>query len=247
MFAAIGAGCTDDQYTGPTDARDWGDYEIAAPVEREEIRTTSFYLEMRDRVKIAVDLHLPRDLASGTKLPTIVRATRYVRSVELRWPFSALIWPKKELVQRFLGNGYAWVDVDPRGSGASFGTREMELSPAEIEDYGEVVDWIVRQAWSDGNVGATRVSYEGSTSELLLVTRRPAVKAVATRFAFFDIQSDIALVDGIPLESFNKAWHTGNSALDRNAMMEVIEDWKIRMAVPSHITLPAIYSDGTAF
>ena len=214
-----------------SDAHDWDDYKIAKPARRSKIKTTSFYLTMRDGVKIAVDLHLPKNLPAGTKLPTIFRATRYVRSIELRWPISIFLWPKKELVQRFLGNGYAWVDVDARGSGASFGVRKVELSPDEIKDYGEIIDWITSQSWSDGNVGATGISYEGTTSELLLSLGHPAVKAIATRFSLFDIQSDIALINGIPLPSFSKEWQAGNSALDRNKMHEVIDDWEKRLAV----------------
>ena len=214
-----------------SDTRGWADYKISRSARRYKIKTTSFYLTMRDGVKIAVDLHLPKNLPAGTKLPTIFRATRYVRSVELRWPISIFLWPKKELVQRFLGNGYAWIDVDARGSGASFGSRKVELSPDEIEDYGEIIDWITSQSWSDGNVGATGISYEGTTSELLLSLGRPAVKAIATRFSLFDIQSDIALINGIPLPSFSEEWHAGNSALDRNKMHEVIDDWKKRLAV----------------
>ena len=82
--------------------------------------------------------------------------------------------------QRFIAQGYAWVDVDTRGSGASFGSRPWDFSPDEIQDGAEVVDWIVAQPWSNGRVGAAGASYSGTAAEFLLVNRHPAVKAVAT-------------------------------------------------------------------
>ncbi|GAB4343597.1 MAG: hypothetical protein Kow0099_22170 [Candidatus Abyssubacteria bacterium] len=76
---------------------------------------------MRDGVKIAVDLHLPKGLKEGEELPTILFQTRYVRSLDYRWPFSAFrdMSPESgKTIKMFVPNGYAWVDVDVRGSGA---------------------------------------------------------------------------------------------------------------------------------
>ena len=81
--------------------------------------------------------------------------------------------------ERFNGAGYALVLVDARGSGASFGMRRFELAEDEVRDYGEVVDWIIEQPWSNGRVGAYGVSYAGNTAEMLAVNMHPAVKAVA--------------------------------------------------------------------
>ena len=44
-------------------------------------RTVSQYVTMHDGTKIAVDLRLPADLATGQHLPTTFRATRYFRGV----------------------------------------------------------------------------------------------------------------------------------------------------------------------
>src|SRR5216684_3903306 len=55
-----------------------------------EVRRTSFYLTMRDGVRIATDLYLPTGLKGGDRLPTILVQTRYGRAIELRPPFGAL-------------------------------------------------------------------------------------------------------------------------------------------------------------
>ena len=49
---------------------------------RETAQRQSLYLEMRDGVKIAIDVWLPVDLKPGQKLPTILRSTRYWRSYQ---------------------------------------------------------------------------------------------------------------------------------------------------------------------
>ena len=213
------AGCGTKKLTqAPDGAIDFAyPFAVNSPLKRQDIDTHSFYLTMRDGTRIAVDLHLPKQLPKCEKLPTILRTTRYLRSVEI-WPiFRSLAgWPKKDMPRFFVANGYAWVDVDARGSGASFGTRIGPSGPEEVKDMGEVVDWILAQPWSNGLVGATGVSYEGTTAEMLAVNQHPAVKAVVPRFSYFDPAIDIARPGGIRLASFTEVWSKLNRDLDAN-------------------------------
>jgi len=184
---------------------------------------TSQYLTMRDGVKIAVDLYLPADLKPGQTIPTILHQTRYWRAIEYRWLVSVFKddGPRGLIgsyAKRFLQQGYAWVDVDVRGSGASFGTRPIAWSPAEIKDGAEIVNWIIAQPWSNGKVGAMGISYSGGTAEMLLVNQHPAVKAVAPMFSGFDLYSEIAFPGGIHLTWFTETWSQINNRLDHNQL-----------------------------
>lgn len=197
------------------------------------VKYSSRYLTMRDGVRIAVDLYLPAALRNGEKLPTILQQTRYFRSMELRWPFRLALggrpfdhtglYAKRR--KRFVTSGYAWVVVDVRGSGASYGSRVCEWSPDEIRDGAEIVDWIIGQPWSNGAVGAMGISYDGSCAEFLLVNKHPAVKAVAPRFALFDSYTDIAFPGGIHATWLTEHWGRMNDALDRNAPHEAAGWW----------------------
>ncbi|MFS0896219.1 CocE/NonD family hydrolase [Mycolicibacterium litorale] len=197
------------------------------------MRYRSFYLTMRDGVRIAVSVYLPADADDGERRPTILHQTRYYRSMELRQPLRMILpeptfhhIPRNALCRRrFVAGGYAWVDVDVRGAGASFGGRVCEWSPDEIRDGAEIVDWIVRQPWSNGKVGALGTSYNGGAAEFLLANRHPAVRAVAPRFAPFDAYTDIAFPGGIHATWFTKTWGRYNHALDRNAPHEVVGNW----------------------
>jgi putative CocE/NonD family hydrolase len=182
---------------------------------------TSRYLVMRDGVRVAIDLHLPGDLRPGERLPAIVRQTRYFRSVQVKPPFDRLPVSKMpdlyhDTRRLFLSHGYAWVDVDVRGTGASFGFQPYPWAENEVKDGGDVVSWIVAQPWSNGKVGSFGISYDGTTAEMLLVNNHPAVRAVAPMFSLFDVYADVAFPGGLHLEWFTGVWSRFNRTLDDN-------------------------------
>src|SRR5262249_17070133 len=100
------------------------------------MRYSSCYLTMRDGVRIAIALYRPGGVTSGARLPTILHQARYYRSMELQWPLRRFLGGKPfqhiaadaRRRRRFVASGYAWVDVDVRGSGASYGARAGEWS-----------------------------------------------------------------------------------------------------------------------
>jgi uncharacterized protein len=178
---------------------------------------SSQYLTMRDGVRIALDLYLPHGLQPGQRLPTILEQTRYYRRLELRAPFrwltnGSFLMPRH--ARLFLKHGYAWVKIDVRGTGASFGNVSYPFSPDQLEDANEVVSWIVRQRWSNGKVGATGLSYDGDAAEFLLVARNPAVKAIAPYFSFWDTYTDTAFPGGAYLRFFIHGWSHLDYMLD---------------------------------
>jgi putative CocE/NonD family hydrolase len=190
----------------------------------------SRYLTMRDGARIAVDVYLPRGLTVSDKVPAILHQTSYHRSYAYRWPLGFLMDGPGPLVELFVSRGYAWIDVDVRGSGASFGSRPMPWSPEEVRDGAEIVDWIVRQPWSNGKVGATGISYAGTAAEMLLINRHRAVKAIAPRFSLYDVYPDIAFPGGIQLVWFTEAWARLNRTLDANRLPSDVP-WYGRVAI----------------
>jgi len=204
----------------------------AAPASFKGWRRESRYLTMRDGVRIAVDIYLPRDIAATDKLPAILHQTSYHRSHAFRWPLGLFLDGPGGLVELFVSRGYAWIDVDVRGSGASFGTRPMPWAPDEVRDGAEIVDWIVRQPWSSGVVGATGISYAGTAAEMLLINRHPAVKAIAPRFSLYDVYPDVAFPGGIHLAWFTEAWARLNRDLDANRLPSDVP-WYARLAISS--------------
>ena len=115
-----------------------------------KVQRHSIYLPMRDGIALAIDVWLPKNLPSTEKLPCLLHQTRYWRGAELRWPFSALsdglLGHEGKMVRELVLNGETFVNVDCRGSGASFGCRNHPWSPDEVQDGYEVADWIGQQA-----------------------------------------------------------------------------------------------------
>lgn len=203
----------------------------APPPPRDVGKRTSQYLTTRDGTRIAIDITLPSSFRAGDKLATMLRQTRYFRSVEVprALDFQAtrdsfdIAGPTRE---RFLAQGYAWVDVDVRGSGVSSGTWPGPWTQNEVKDGADVVELIIRQPWSNGRVGSTGISYEGTTSEMLLVNQHEAVKAVAPRFSLLCAYEDVAFPGGAHLSWFTKGWARYNRLLDdhryHRAMAELV-------------------------
>ena len=176
----------------------------------------SITIPMRDGMKIALDFYLPRDLAAGEQLPTVLHQTRYHRNFNWVFPYNRLIPPWARGADQLAQARIAWVKVDVRGSGASEGSRPSSFSDAEIADGAEIVDWIIGQSWSDGSVVSEGVSYVGTTAEFLLSNRHPAVKAAMPAFALYDGYRDIVWPGGLYMEQFADLWSLLNTSLDAN-------------------------------
>ncbi len=183
----------------------------------------SKYVPMTDSVRLAVDVFLPKKLEDGKKIPTIVYFVRYVRTFQLKAFWRGIKDPAfgsvaEEEVKFFTSHGYAVAIVDLRGTGASFGHRDMEFSPQEVKDMGEMLDWIVKEPWSDGKTATTGISYTGTTAELALITRHPSLKAAVPRSNIFDLYTDIVYPGGIRQSPFVKVWKLTTNSLDFNTL-----------------------------
>src|SRR6185312_2556978 len=92
--------------------------------------------------------------------------------------------------------GFACVRLDVRGTGSSEGVAIDEYTEAEQLDGVEVVEWIARQDWCNGNVGSWGKSY-GGFSCIQLAARRPrALRAIAPVYATDDRYTDDMHYDG---------------------------------------------------
>jgi uncharacterized protein len=189
-------------------------------------RNRAVYVTMPDGTKIAVDIWLPANYKVGQKLPTIMHSTRYWRAMQPTFLGRALmglgVLPSDagDFVNGFGKAGYAIIQTDARGSGASFGFRRMEWAPEEVADMNDIVSWIVGQPWSNGRVGGTGVSYDGNTAELLAASGHPAVKAVAPLYDDFD--PGTFAPGGVRVSGFQDAWFEGNAGMDSNDFCRVV-------------------------
>jgi putative CocE/NonD family hydrolase len=149
-------------------------------------RLQSLYVPVSDGVRLAVDVWLPVErIAGGERISTAFRAARYHRAEQLPDPGPEAD-SNRAAGELWTSAGFALVVADARGTGASFGSRTIELGPGEIADYGELIDWVAAQPWSNGRVGVYGTSYEGQAAELVGGLGNPHVVAVAALFSPLD-------------------------------------------------------------
>lgn len=176
-----------------TDAPWWrGSPEHTPPAPYPGAVRTSRYIALRDGTRLAADVCLPDGLPDDARIPTLISFTPYVRGMSFRFAAAERLFAWLGLNdtlwgQEFAKYGYAFLTVEIRGAGASFGTKTSVFNDQVVNDGGEVLDWIVSQPWSNGAVGATGISALGLTSMFAGTGKHPALKAIAPRFTVFDV------------------------------------------------------------
>lgn len=144
-------------------------------------------------------------------IPVYLEITRYNRRSEHFWPFTLLsIWkhPRGSSVnvwswqtqQTLSANNYAVVIVDTRGSGASFGSRAVDLGEDELKDAAELVKWSKKQWFSNGRVAGGGLSYDGMLG--LSMAAGGGVDAVISLFTPMDVMGELVAPGGLLCHSF---------------------------------------------
>ncbi len=139
----------------------------------------SYYLAMRDGVRLAVSLYFPGRMVPKTPVPVLLIQTRYGRAGARKANHPRSIGP-------WLDAGYVAAVIDVRGSTASFGARTAELGPEEQRDMDEIIAHVAGEPWSNGKVIATGVSYTANTADIATTRPSPALVAALPRQTDFD-------------------------------------------------------------
>jgi len=132
--------------------------------------TEDCWIPLPDGVTLAAKLWLP-DIAASRRVPTIIEVIPY-RKRDIYAPRDAMHH------RYFAGHGYAAMRVDIRGSGDSDGIQGVFATQDESEDTVQVLKWIARQPWSDGQVGMFGISWGGFQGIQAAYRAPPELKAV---------------------------------------------------------------------
>lgn len=140
------------------------------------------WIPMRDGVRLAARLWLPRD-ADTHPVPALLEYTPYRRRDGSR--------DRDEQVHPPLARrGYACVRLDIRGTGDSEGVILDEYLAQEQDDAVEAIAWIARQSWCSGAVGMLGISWGGFNALQVAARQPPALKAIATLCSTDDRYAD---------------------------------------------------------
>jgi len=177
--ASIAAGSEDVTLTLPrSTAADLraklGDAREATPIDVLGLKGNAVFepvvpVPMRDGVELSANIILPADKAQQ-KLPVILIRSPYRPAAEVSEPLASTLLP------HLVRNGYAVVIVNDRGTQWSEGSYQW-LKGAN-QDGSDILDWITRQAWSNGKVGTFGCSSSGESQPPLATLNHPAHKAM---------------------------------------------------------------------
>jgi predicted acyl esterase len=144
------------------------------------VSRSSFYLPMRDGVRLAVNVYRPADHGKpvAEKAPVVFAFTPYRARYYKDGQVVDLIDSKEFALRNLVHDGYVVATADVRGKSASFGARRGFLDQTEAKDGAEIVQWLASQPYTTGKVGITGCSYLGGSAMLVAGARPPALKAV---------------------------------------------------------------------
>jgi predicted acyl esterase len=193
---------------------------------------------MRDGVVLRVDVFRPQD---STDLPVILTYSPYGKHARkgfhmLRTPDGAAaeisdpgtierelshytVWEGPDPLY-WAQRGFAVVNADARGSWGSEGSLTFH-SREEADDGYDLVEWAGGQAWSNGRVGMTGVSYLAWSQWNVASTRPPHLAAINPWEGYSDPYRDMAMHGGIRETKF-RSWWIETTAYSKNRVEDVV-------------------------
>ena len=132
-------------------------------------------INLRSRVdgaNIQIGLIRP-DVPRGVRVPVIVDAGPYYNPLQTM----KIALCRPFLFNNFVPQGFAVALVPVRGTGDNGGCMDL-FGPKERADLSQAVNWLGTQSWSNGAVGMTGLSYDGSTPWEVASSGNPHLKTI---------------------------------------------------------------------
>lgn len=133
-------------------------------IEQKDVQIT-----VRDGVKIGVRIYRPE--GSGP-FPALFAASPYRYDNNDLPATPVFLWRETGPIEWYVGQGYAYVHMDVRGTGFSEGEYRF-LDRKEQNDLYDVIEWIGTQPWSNGKVGGIGESYYCMTQWFMGIQNPP--------------------------------------------------------------------------
>ena len=191
------------------------DRQVSQPKEYALIVEKDVKIPMRDGTLLYADVLRPD--GHGERFPAIMNIGPYQKdkvwippedldeepNPHMAWETANPIW--------WCPRGYALVRVDTRGTGKSPGTSEPSSYQESLDAY-DVTEWIGRQSWCSGNVGALGISYHAAFQWRLANLQPPSLKAIMPWEGRADQYRDQAYHGGIFAMGFIAQWCNSTAA-----------------------------------
>lgn len=144
------------------------------------------YVNMRNGKRILVDVYRP-EVKDGKKFPALLAMAPLGKDAQetARWlpPQPFYTSPMCDVALEagnpdyFVSRGYVFVMADPQGIGHSEGEYVGLLGSMGKDGY-DVIEWMAKQPWCDGNIGMTGVCVFSAAQLLVAAEQPPHLKAL---------------------------------------------------------------------
>lgn len=162
------------------------------------------YVEMRDGVRVCVDIYRPD--APG-KFPSLYASSPYQKDYVHLPAVSTFHMRETNDIYWFVERGYAYVNADARGTGKSTEGTWKYYSQQEREDHYDLIEWIARQPWCTGKVGMIGESYYGVTQWQAAEAQPPHLATIVPFDAGADKYREGVYHGGLLSMGFVTWWH----------------------------------------
>ncbi len=164
---------------------------------------------MRDGVKLLLDIYRPN--RPGEKFPALCSFSPYTRQLQRENnPYGQ---NEAGISEFWVSRGYAHVVVDVRGTNGSEGDWDWH-GPEEQRDCVEVIEWVARQPWCNGNVGTMGCSYFAIAANLVASLQPPSLKAIFPYDCQTDSYRQSHYPGGIPNDGHARLWSAAVETLN---------------------------------
>jgi len=155
-----------------------GTYSGYSPEIYTEVVRSSRYINIRG-TNLAIDIYRPakNGVPVTDPYPAILENQRYQRRGSSTDVAMINSWVKR---------GYVVAVLDPRGAGASFGSRAGDWSLEEALDGKEVIEWLAAEPYCSGKVGMWGFSYMGGIQFMIAAMRPPHLVAIIPEVTTID-------------------------------------------------------------
>jgi len=204
------------------------------------IREENVMVEVRDGVKIAVDVYRPD--AEG-KFPGLLAMSPYGKISQVYpetppQPFGKSIFEascESGDPFYFAKRGYVFVIADHRGTGDSEGAMIGVMDAKEGEDGHDVVEWMARQPWCTGKIGTAGICYFSNTQLQIAITQPPHLTCIAPWEIFGDDLYNHGMYDGGVLSLFWYGLYTGTYPARCGYAIKNVKSWMIENTPPEEL------------
>ena len=164
----------------------------------------------RDGTEIGVRVYRP----DNGRSPALFGASPYRFDNNILPASPQFLWRETGPIEFYVAQGYAFVQMDVRGSGRSGGDFVF-LGRKDQEDLYDVIEWIGAQGWCTGKVGGIGQSYFCMLQWFMAAQAPPSLACIGAHDGLADAYRAGCYHGGIPCDFFPGYWWYQNRFINR--------------------------------